>query len=126
MSQDSKVVDKPKLEPEVKDPLTKTLIDLPVEPTIELLSSLTVMRASLRSIDVCDPFHIFLQEIRLQKITLLIVQNVVRSMFITDDLHLLLVIDSTYYLSQAACHGSLFHLHHLGSVMTHPDLIDDS
>jgi len=48
---DSEVVDEAELEPEVKEPLIETLVDLSVEPIME--SSLTVI--SLRSPDIYDP-----------------------------------------------------------------------
>jgi len=50
------------------------LVDLPVEPTMELAPSLTVIRASifLRSPDVYDPLQIFLQKLVSQEIGTLI------------------------------------------------------
>jgi len=53
---DSEVVDEAELESGVKEPLMKTLVDLPVESIME--SSLTAI--SLRSPDVYDPLQIFL------------------------------------------------------------------
>ena len=51
----------PKLEEsEVKESLIETIVDLPVEPTMELVPSLTAI--SLRSLNVYDPLQIFLQK----------------------------------------------------------------
>ena len=56
------------------EPLFETHVDLLAEPTLELVPSLAVMRASifLRSSDVYDPLKIFLQEPVSQKIGTLI------------------------------------------------------
>ena len=56
---DSVVIDEAELESEVKEHLIETLVNLPMEPTME--SSLTTI--SLRSPDVYDSLQIFLQEI---------------------------------------------------------------
>ena len=79
-----KVGDKPQLEPgpkivaelmspqediffrpiEVKEFTVETLVNLPAEPTLELVSPLTAMKVSffLRSSDVYDPLQSFLHE----------------------------------------------------------------
>ena len=76
----------------MKEPLIETRINLPVEPIMELVPSLTAMSLSsaisLRSPDIYDPLYIFLHKTRSQEISLLMVQNAVRSVFITKDLHL--------------------------------------
>jgi len=58
----------------VKEPLIKTFVDFLAKPTIELLSfSPAVMfLLSLKSLDVYDPFQIFLQETGSQEIGALI------------------------------------------------------
>ena len=99
--------------------LIKSLIDLPTEPTMELMSSLIAMRASLKLPDVYDPLQIILQETGSQEIKLLMMQSAVNSVFIMNDSHLLPVLGSTYHPSQLVCHGSQFHLQHLGSAMMH-------
>ena len=60
-----KVVEDSELESEVKEPITETLVDFPVEPTMKLLLFSPHMRLflSMRSPDVYDSFQIFLQEI---------------------------------------------------------------
>jgi len=62
----SKVVEYSEPEAEVEELLIETLVDLSVESIMELVSSLSVMRASLflRSHDVYDPLQIFLHETR--------------------------------------------------------------
>ena len=64
-----KFVEAPEPESEVKesevDELhSETLIDLPAEPTMKLVPSLTAIRALLflRSLDLYNPLQIFLQE----------------------------------------------------------------
>ena len=59
---------------EVVELPTETLVDLLAAPTMELVPSLAVIRASifLRSPDVYDPLHIFLQEPVSQEIDTLI------------------------------------------------------
>ena len=56
----------------------ETLINLSTKPTLELVPSLAVMRASvfLRSTDVYDPLHICLQETGSQEISALICESV--------------------------------------------------
>jgi len=58
----------------VEEPLIETHVDLPAEPTIELLSFSPAMmfHLSLRSPDVYDLFQIFLQETGSQKIGALV------------------------------------------------------
>ena len=73
------VVELTPLQEEISSRLTEvevlpieTLEDFLIEPTMELVSSLTVMRASLslRSSDFYDSLQIFLQETRSQEIWL--------------------------------------------------------
>ena len=75
-----KVAEAPEPESEVKESEveklpSETLVDLPAEPTMELVSSLTAMRASLslRSPDVYDQLQFFLHESRSQVIWLFMV-----------------------------------------------------
>jgi len=103
---------------EVEELLIDTLMKLLVEPTMELVPSLTAI--PLRSPDIYDSLQIFLQKTGSQEISLLMVQSAVRSVFIMDDLHLFAIYDWLgLHPSQLVCHGSQFHLHHLGSTMTH-------
>ena len=98
---------------EVKEPLIETLVDLSVEPTMELVPSLTVI--SLRSSDVYDPLQIFRQETGSQKIGVLVYEfSVELSCLIMMHISCL----SCRQL-QLVCHENQFHLHHLGSAMTH-------
>ena len=71
----------------VEELSVKTLVDLPAEPTLDLIPPLTVMRVSffLRSSDVYDPLQICLQEPGSQKIRPIMVQSAVDSVFIVDD-----------------------------------------
>ena len=75
------IVDEPELE--VEEPLIETLVELPVEPIMELVPSLTAI--PLSSPDVYNPMQIFLQETGSQEISLFIVQSAVRSVFIMND-----------------------------------------
>jgi len=61
-------------EPEVEEPPIETLVDLPTEPTMELVSFFTAKRAtlSLRSPDVYNSLQIFLQEIRSEEIGIMV------------------------------------------------------
>ena len=67
-----------------------TLVKLPPDPTMELVSSLVVMKTSLslRVPDVYDPLQIFLQETRSHVISLFMVQSAIRSVFIMDNSHM--------------------------------------
>ena len=122
----SEVVGKSELESEMKEsvqeveePLIETLVDLPAEPTMDLVPSLTTMRASLflRLSDVYDPLQVFLQETCSHEINLLMVQSAVRSVFIIDDLHLSATYDWLDLPSFTVIyHESQLHLH-FGSVM---------
>ena len=82
-------------EPEVKEAevvklSVETLVDLPTELTMGLLSLSTpiIFFLSLRSSDVYDPLQIFLHEARSHEIKLDIVQSAVCSVFIMDESHL--------------------------------------
>ena len=65
----------------------KTLVDLPAEPTLELVPPLAGMMVSyfLRSPDAYDPLQICLQEPGSQEIMPLMLQSVVGSILIIDD-----------------------------------------
>ena len=73
---------------EVKDSLIEIVVYLPAESTMELLSSSSAMRVllSLRSTDTYDPLQIFLQQTGSQEIKPLMVQGIIDSVFIGDDL----------------------------------------
>jgi len=68
---------------EVKEPLIKTLVKLSVEPTMELVPSLTCIL--LRSPDVYDLLQIFLQETGSQEFSIFMVQSTLCLVFIMDD-----------------------------------------
>ena len=74
---------------EVEEPLIEIFVDLPAEPTMDLLpsSSATRVTLSLRSRDTYDPLDIFLQQAGSQEIKFLIVQSTIVSVFSGDDLH---------------------------------------
>ena len=57
------VVDEPELEPEIGEPLVETSADLPAELAMELVPATPTVRVPVRSPDLCDTLHIFLQEI---------------------------------------------------------------
>ena len=67
----------------------ETLVELSVELTMELVSSLP-----LRSLDVYDPLQIFLQKIGSQEISLFMVQSAIRSVFIMNNSPLSAISDS--------------------------------
>jgi len=73
---------------EVEEPLIEISIDLPSEPTMELLLSSPAMRVSLslRLHDTYDHLHIFLRQTCSQKIKLFMVQSTIGSVFSGDHL----------------------------------------
>ena len=80
----------------------ETIVDLPVEPTLELVPSLTVMMASLflRSPDVYDILQIFLQETGSQEISALVCGSVFRRAELT--------LSRCIYLTRAPINDHLF------------------
>jgi len=77
-------------ETEVEELPIETLVDLPTELTMGLLSLSPPMifSLSLRSPDVYDLLQIFLQEAGSQEIKLVMVQSAVSLVFIMDDSHM--------------------------------------
>ena len=71
--------------------LINTLVELLVEPIMELVPSLIAIL--LRSPDIYDSLQIFLQETGSQKISLLMIQSAICSVFIMDGLHLFVTYD---------------------------------
>jgi len=71
---------------EVEELYIGTLVELLVEPIVELVLYLTAI--PLRSPDIYDLLQIFLQETRSQETSLSMVQNAISSVFIMVDSHL--------------------------------------
>ena len=72
---------------EVEELPLETFIDLSTKPTLKLVPPVAAMRVSffLKSPDVYDPLQICLQKPGSQEIRPLMVQSVVDSVFIMDD-----------------------------------------
>jgi len=96
----------------VNEPLIETLVDFPVEPTIE--PYLTCI--FLRSPDVYDPLKIFLQEIGSPDIGALVCELIFSGAELPSyAARVLFELSPT----SVVCHESQFHLHHLGSARMH-------
>ena len=80
------VVDEPDPESKVKDPLIRTHVNLPAEPTMKLSSSAMRVPLSLRSPDVYDHLQIFLKATGSQEVEFPMVQSTIGPVFNIDDL----------------------------------------